>query len=81
MTELMALITDNSTGEAYHFAALGDGGGAATMNNEDEMVVKGDGRTTYAMIGFDFKGGDPTSKMVMFLRLLSRDNPVFLFLY
>lgn len=52
MTELLALITNNSTGNAFNFGVLGDGGGATTMNNADEMVVKGDGRTTYAMIGF-----------------------------
>ncbi|MFA5528409.1 MAG: M23 family metallopeptidase [Peptostreptococcales bacterium] len=52
MTELLKLITDNSTGEAYHFAVMGDGGGSVFMNNADDMVVYGDGRYIYAILGF-----------------------------
>ena len=52
MTELLNLITDNSTGEAYHFAVMGDGGGSVFMNNADDMVIYGDGRYIYAILGF-----------------------------
>lgn len=52
MTELLKLITDNSTGEAYHLAVMGDGGGSVFMNNADDMVVYGDGRYIYAILGF-----------------------------
>lgn len=52
MTELLEVITDNSKGKAYHLAVMGDGGGSVFMNNADDMVVYGDGRYIYAILGF-----------------------------
>lgn len=52
MTELLNLIKDNSTGEAYNLAVMGDGGGAVMMNTENATVVYGDGRYTYSVVGF-----------------------------
>jgi N-acetylmuramoyl-L-alanine amidase len=52
MSELFDIITYTGTGEEYHLAVMGDGGGAVFLNNADDMVVYGDGRTTYNIIGF-----------------------------
>jgi N-acetylmuramoyl-L-alanine amidase len=52
MTELMKIITNNSSGTAYNYGVMGDGGGSVFLNNATDMVVYGDGRTIYAILGF-----------------------------
>lgn len=49
---LINLISDNSTGEAYDIALSLDGGGSTFMNNDRDMVLYGDGRIVHNIIGF-----------------------------
>lgn len=50
---LIKLIADNSTGEAYDIAISVDGGGSTFMNNADKMIVYGDGRRIHNILGFN----------------------------
>ena len=52
MAEVISIISDNSTGEAYDICLMVDGGGSTTLNNETDMVVYGDGRIIHNIIMF-----------------------------
>lgn len=52
MAEAINIISDNSTGEAFDFCLMVDGGGSPFLNNETDMVVYGDGRIIHNIIGF-----------------------------
>lgn len=53
MAEAIAIMTDNSTGEAFDIILMVDGGGSPFLNNETDMVVYGDGRIIHNIIGFN----------------------------
>lgn len=53
MAEAISIISDNSTGEAFDFCLMVDGGGSPFLNNIDSMVVYGDGRIIHNIIGFN----------------------------
>lgn len=52
-SNLLKLISDNSTGEAYDIALSLDGGGSSFMNNGSSNVFSGDGRKVHNIIGFN----------------------------
>jgi len=52
MAQLLAIISDNSTGEAYDIAIMLDGGGSTFFNNLTAMLVYGDGRIINNIVGF-----------------------------
>lgn len=52
MAEAIAIMTDNSTGEAYDIILMLDGGGSSFLNNLIAMIVYGDGRYIHHIIGF-----------------------------
>lgn len=53
MAEAIAIMTDNSTGEAYDIILMVDGGGSPFLNNLTDMIVYGDGRIIHNIIGFN----------------------------
>ena len=53
MTDVINIVSDNSTGEAYDICLMLDGGGSAFLNNETDMVVYGDGRIIHNIILFE----------------------------
>lgn len=50
--ELLKIISDNSTGEAYDIAGSVDGGGSGLLRVNGEDIISGDGRVICTIIGF-----------------------------
>ena len=53
MAEAIAIISDNSLGEAFDICLMIDGGGSPFLNNLTDMIVYGDGRIIHHIIGFN----------------------------
>lgn len=51
--ELLKIISDNSTGEAYDIAGSVDGGGSGLLRANGEDIVSGDGRIICTILYFD----------------------------
>lgn len=52
MAEVLNIISDNSTGEAYDICLMVDGGGSTMMRANHDNVLLGDGRVIHSIVGF-----------------------------
>lgn len=53
MTDVIRIISDNSTGEAYDICLMVDGGGSSCMYYNGENILKGDGRIIHNILCFN----------------------------